>query len=168
MSLLRIGEIFGNDTSIALGAEQRRSKFCPFRGTACTKQGIASPLGICSLSDGSTATVSCPVRFLEGGRVFVDAARLAFGTNQVCIAVPEVRLLEVPGAKNKGTRRSGRSISCWYVWLISTLSISQHLKFRPCICLGTQFGQHSTGIFWTGIWMTDRGVAPIFDPLPRS
>jgi len=101
MSLLRIGEIFGNDTSIALGAEQRRSKFCPFRGTACTKQGTSSPLGICSLSDGSTATVTCPVRFLEGGRLFVDAARLAFGANQDCIAVPEVRLLEVPGTKKK-------------------------------------------------------------------
>lgn len=65
-------------------------------------------MGICSLSDGSTATVSCPVRFLEGGRVFVDAARLAFGTNQVCIAVPEVRLLEVPGAKNKRNKKIGK------------------------------------------------------------
>src|SRR5208283_2423879 len=108
MSLLQIGEIFGNDTSIPHDVEQRRNKFCPFRGTACTKQGIASPLGICSLSDGSTATVSCPVRFLEGGRVFVDAARLAFGTNQVCIAVPEVRLLEVPGAKNKRNKKIGK------------------------------------------------------------
>lgn len=54
-------------------------------------------MGICSFSDGDRATVTCPVRFLEGNRVFVDAARLAFGSHQECIAVPEVRLLDVPG-----------------------------------------------------------------------
>ena len=58
-------------------------------------------MGICSLSDGARATVLCPVRFLEGGRIFIDAARLAFGNNQECIAVPEVRLLEVVGSTGK-------------------------------------------------------------------
>jgi len=54
-------------------------------------------LGICSFSDGHNATVTCPVRFLQGNRVLVDAARLAFGSGREFIAVPEVRLLEVPG-----------------------------------------------------------------------
>lgn len=98
MALLNIGEIFGHDTAIPLNAEARRTPFCPFRQSACTKQGIVSPLGICSFSDGEIATVTCPVRFLERQRLFVDAARLAFGTNRSCIAVPEVRLLDVPGS----------------------------------------------------------------------
>ncbi len=58
-------------------------------------------MGICSLSDGAIATVLCPVRFLEGGRLFIDAARLAFGSNRQCIAVPEVRLLEVTESSGK-------------------------------------------------------------------
>lgn len=97
MALLNIGEIFGHDTAIPLDSEARRTPFCPFRQSACTKQGIVSPLGICSFSDGKIATVTCPVRFLEKQRLLVDAARLAFGGDQSCIAVPEVRLLDVPG-----------------------------------------------------------------------
>ena len=46
------------------------------------------------------------MRFLAGNRVFVDAARLAFGVDQEFIAVPEVRLLEVPG--NARNRKIGK------------------------------------------------------------
>ncbi len=102
MSLLHIGEIFGYVTAIPLSGDQRKKPFCPFRGNACSKQGKISPLGICTLSDGSKATVTCPVRFLEGKRVLVDAARLAFGPGREFIAVPEVRLLEIPAVpRNK-------------------------------------------------------------------
>jgi len=99
MALLNIGEIFGHDTAIQRDAEERRKPFCPFRQSACTKQGKKSPLGICSFSDGKMATVTCPVRFLEKQRLFIDAARLAFGHGRSCIAVPEVRLLDIPGPK---------------------------------------------------------------------
>lgn len=37
----------------------------------------------------------CPVRFLEGGIMFRDAARIAFGKGITYVAVPEVRVLEV-------------------------------------------------------------------------
>jgi hypothetical protein len=97
LSLLQIGEVFGNDIAIPLDAGKRKAPFCPFRGTACTKKGRVSPLGICSFSDGSTATVTCPVRFLEQNRPLIDAASLAFGKGRDFIAVPEIRLLEVPG-----------------------------------------------------------------------
>lgn len=106
MALLKIGEIFGHDTAIPLDAEARRTPFCPFRQSACTKQGIVSPLGICSFSDGKTATITCPVRFLDRQRLFVDAARLAFGNYRPCIAVPEVRLLDVPGPER--SRKIGK------------------------------------------------------------
>ena len=48
-----------------------------------------------SLTDGRIATVVCPVRFLEGGIMFRDAAKIAFGKGITCVAVPEVRVLEV-------------------------------------------------------------------------
>lgn len=101
MSLLRIGEIFGNDTSVPLDPEKRKQPFCRFCDGPCTKQGKLSPLGICSFTDGTRATITCPTRFRDGNQVFHDAARLAFGAGQKFIAVPEIRLLEVSGAQGK-------------------------------------------------------------------
>jgi len=75
---------------------------CPFRGNDCAKGNKTDPLGICSLTEGRIATVVCPVRFLEGGIMFHDAAKIAFGKGVKCVAVPEVRVLEVlRGGKRK-------------------------------------------------------------------
>ena len=72
------------------------------RGNECAKGNRANPLGICSLTEGAVATVVCPVRFLEGGVMFRDAARIAFGKGVTCVAVPEVRVLGVlRGGKRK-------------------------------------------------------------------
>ncbi len=98
MSLLQIGEIFGHDTSIPgldHPIQNRIFHPCPIRGNDCAKQSRKNPLGICSFTDGHSATVVCPARFLEGGTIFRDAAALAFGHGVTCVAVPEVRLLEV-------------------------------------------------------------------------
>jgi hypothetical protein len=62
---------------------------------------LATPLGICSFSSGSHATVVCPSRFLEANLVFQDACRLAFGTGVKAAVIPEVRVLTVPGARPK-------------------------------------------------------------------
>lgn len=95
MSLLQIGEVFGHDTAVPTTRPKQNLHPCPFRGNECTKGNIADPLGICSLTEGRTATVVCPVRFLEGGIMFHDAAKIAFGKGVKCVAVPEVRVLEV-------------------------------------------------------------------------
>jgi hypothetical protein len=95
---LRISEIFGygveNQTSAA--NESRGKKRCPFRDSPCTKTDKVNPLGICSLSDGSSAASLCPVRFLEGNRIFKDAGVIAFGEGATVAAFPEVRILRVP------------------------------------------------------------------------
>lgn len=99
---LQIGEVFGHDTAVPTSATERKSGQCPFRNSPCTKGGISNPLGICSYTEGRLATVVCPVRFHEGQRVFRDAARIAFGLGKQCVAVPEVRVLEViSGLKKK-------------------------------------------------------------------
>lgn len=95
MALLRIAEIFGHDISIPAAEAVRKSAYCPFRNSPCTKGGKSNPMGICSFTQGTHATVVCPHRFVEGNRVFFDAARLAFGIGKQCAAVPEVRVLEV-------------------------------------------------------------------------
>lgn len=98
MALLQIGEIFGHDTSVPglpLPIDNRKFHPCPIKGNDCAKQSRKNPLGICTFTDGHSATAVCPTRFLEKGILFRDAAKLAFGEDCTCVAVPEVRLLEV-------------------------------------------------------------------------
>ena len=95
MALLQIGEVFGHDTAVPATRPTQKSHPCPFRENDCAKGNKTDPLGICSLTEGRLATVVCPVRFLEDGVMFRDAAKIAFGKGINCVAVPEVRVLEV-------------------------------------------------------------------------
>lgn len=99
--LLEIGEIFGyaSDDHTKRAWHDRDKKRCPFRDAPCNKGNIDDPLGICSFADGMRATVVCPNRFLEDNLIIRDAARLAFGEGVKAAAVPEVRVLMIPGPK---------------------------------------------------------------------
>lgn len=107
---MRISEIFGfgvdNHTETAWDA--RRAKLCPFRKTSCTKVAKNDPLGICSFSDGHHAAAVCPVRFLEQGRIFEDAGRLAFGPGAEIGVFPEVRILKIAGEEGKRDKKIGK------------------------------------------------------------
>ena len=101
---MKISEVFGHgvgDNSPAAWAD-REAKQCRFRGTPCTKSSKTDPIGICSVSDGLEAASLCPVRFLEGGRIFLDAARIAFGDAASFAIFPEIRILQVPDPKKPG------------------------------------------------------------------
>lgn len=99
--LLQIGEVFGHAISdqSKQAWRDRTDKRCPFRDAPCNKGNSADPLGICSFASAAKATVVCPSRFLEANQVFRDAARLAFGEGVKTAAVPEVRVLTIPGPK---------------------------------------------------------------------
>jgi hypothetical protein len=96
---MEVAEIFGYD--IADNSEAawaaRGAKHCRFRNSPCTKSGKADPLGICTLSDGNLAASLCPVRFLDGHRIFRDTARIAFGDDSTFGVFPEIRILEIAG-----------------------------------------------------------------------
>jgi len=101
-----IAEVFGHaieDDSFQAW-DVRQGKLCPFRGNECTKSSKKDPIGICSLSDGKEAAALCPVRFIEGNRIFVDAARLAFGDGVSFAVVPEVRILRVKDEEGKDSK----------------------------------------------------------------
>jgi len=101
---MRIAEIFGHaveDLSTE-AHEARRQRLCPFRGNKCTKSSKADPIGVCSLTNEEHATLTCPVRFIEGNKIFVDAARIAFGEQTRFAIVPEVRILRI---ENEGGRK---------------------------------------------------------------
>ena len=105
-----ISEIFGRgvlDVSPEAIAV-RNAKLCPFRGTTCTKSSIVDPIGICSLSDGNEAAAICPVRFLEGDRIFRDAAIIAFGPNCEIGIFPEVRILRMVDDKSSTAKKIGK------------------------------------------------------------
>lgn len=101
---MNISEIFGygvGDTSLeASGA--RIAKHCRFRDGPCTKSSKTDPLGICSLSSDNEAASLCPVRFLEGGMILRDAARLAFGAGVSFAAFPEIRILQIDDPAKPG------------------------------------------------------------------
>ena len=101
--LLQIGETFGHsvDNHSEEAWEDRKCKRCRFRDAPCNKGNNVDPLGICSFADNQRATVVCPNRFLQGNQIFCDAAKLAFGTGVKAAAVPEVRVLTVPGPRPK-------------------------------------------------------------------
>lgn len=107
---MRIAEVFGFgiDNHSKEVWESRNAKTCPFRGTKCTKVSKTDPLGICSFSDGRTAAVVCPVRFLAQDRIFRDAGRLAFGDGAKIAAFPEVRILKIEGADGERDRKIGK------------------------------------------------------------
>ncbi|MFM9852347.1 MAG: NotI family restriction endonuclease [Sphingomonadaceae bacterium] len=101
---MNIAEIFGHgigdhtDTAWA----DRKEKRCRFRDGPCNKSSKTDPIGICSVSDGVAAASLCPVRFLEDGRIFRDAARIAFGESVSFAIFPEIRILQVPDPKKSG------------------------------------------------------------------
>ena len=72
------------------------------------KVSKADPMGICSFSDGEHAVAVCPVRFLEGGRIFRDAGRLAFGEAVKIGIFPEVRILTTVGKDGQPGKKIGK------------------------------------------------------------
>jgi Restriction endonuclease NotI len=101
---VNISEVFGhgiNDHSLAAWSD-RGERRCRFKDGPCNKSSNTDPIGICSVSDGIEAAALCPVRFLEGGRIFRDAARIAFGAAASFAIFPEIRILQVPDPKKSG------------------------------------------------------------------
>lgn len=105
-----ISEVFGfgvEDLSDEARAS-RTNKHCPFRDSPCTKSSKTDPIGICSLSDGQEAASLCPVRFIEGDRIFNDAARLAFGGEASFGVFPEIRILKIETEEGVRDRKIGK------------------------------------------------------------
>jgi Restriction endonuclease NotI len=104
---VNISEIFGHGVGDHTDSawDDRTKKRCRFRNGPCNKSNSINPIGICSVSDGAEAASLCPVRFLEGGRIFRDAARIAFGEAASFSIFPEIRILQVPDPKKLGAMK---------------------------------------------------------------
>ena len=96
MSKHPLAEVFGfptnNQSSEAIRHRQKR--LCPFNNKApnCTKDKANDPLGVCSVYDGNTPAITCPVRFRESWLIADDAASFFFPPDARWTSVVEVRL----------------------------------------------------------------------------
>ena len=97
-----LGEVFGfpinSDDPDA--RRHRELKLCRFNNKVpnCTKDRIASPLGVCSLSYRGRLSIICPVRFRENWLIIEDAARYFFAPGTRWTALNEVRLDDANGS----------------------------------------------------------------------
>lgn len=76
-----------------------KSKLCPYNNISpnCTKDKAQDPLGVCSIYDGDTIAITCPVRFRQDWLIASDAASYFFeeGTNWTSLS--EIRLNDANG-----------------------------------------------------------------------
>jgi len=77
----------------------RTNKICPYKPgmAACTKDKANDPLGVCSMWDGATPVILCPVRFLESGTIFQAVNEFLLPGVQNPRMVYEVRLVDAAG-----------------------------------------------------------------------
>ena len=96
-----LAEVFGYpvDNLSPEAVRHRTGNLCPFHnssGINCTKNSTSSPLGVCSIWEGSRLAVTCPIRFRQDYVIVSDAAEFFFPGKRYR-AVSEVRLDDVNG-----------------------------------------------------------------------
>jgi len=94
-------EVFGYpaDDQSAEASRHRRDRLCPYGNKVpnCTKDKISAPLGVCSIYEGETPTIVCPVRFRERWLIASDAAAFFFPKDTRWTSLTEVRLRDGNG-----------------------------------------------------------------------
>jgi len=105
-----VSEIFGKGFNNRSNEAEliRAKKICPFQNTPCTKSSKTDPIGICTFSDGNSAASVCPNRFLEHGRIFRDAAAIAFGEAAKYEVFPEIKILKIKDKKTGKDKKIGK------------------------------------------------------------
>jgi hypothetical protein len=91
-----LAEVFGfpidNQSPGAIRYRERR--LCPFNNKVpnCTKDKANDPLGVCSVYEGDSITITCPIRFREEWLIADDAAAFFFPPHATWTSLVEVRL----------------------------------------------------------------------------
>lgn len=96
-----LGEVFGfpitNNSAEAI--RYRTMRLCPFNNKVanCTKDKASNPLGVCSVYEGESLTITCPIRFREEWKIATDAAAFFFPPDAKWTSLVEVKLKDVDG-----------------------------------------------------------------------
>jgi hypothetical protein len=100
-----LAEVFGfpvnNFTNEA--NRHRDKKLCPFNNKVpnCTKDKANDPLGVCSVFEGDSIAITCPIRFRQNWIIADDAAEFFFPKKAKWTSLTEVRL------KDKSDKSAG-------------------------------------------------------------
>jgi len=96
-----LAEIFGFPAdNLSIEAERyRNSRLCPYHNKvpSCTKDKANDPLGVCSIYDGDTVAITCPIRFRQDWIIVEDAARFFFTSGTCWTSLQEIRLDNADG-----------------------------------------------------------------------
>jgi hypothetical protein len=96
-----LAEVFGHRTTdfSERAARYRSHRLCPFNNKVpnCTKDKADDPLGVCSVADGASNVITCPVRFRQDWLIAEHAADFFFGKNATWTSLAEVRLADATG-----------------------------------------------------------------------
>ena len=96
-----LAEVFGFpiDNRTPEAERYQKNRLCPYNNKVpnCTKDKAEDPLGVCSLFEGETATIVCPVRFRQDWIITIDAAKFFFPPGAKWTSLTEVRLADKNG-----------------------------------------------------------------------
>lgn len=91
-----LAEVFGFpiDNFSAETERYRKLKLCPYNNKvpSCTKDKAENPLGVCSVFEGDTLTITCPIRFRQDWLIAEDAAAFFFPEGTSWTSLTEIRL----------------------------------------------------------------------------
>jgi len=96
-----LAEVFGFpiDNFSPEAIRHRAKRLCPFNNRVpnCTKDKANDPLGVCSVYEGGTPVVTCPIRFRDRWLIADDAAAFFFSPDACWTSLTEVRLSDKNG-----------------------------------------------------------------------
>jgi hypothetical protein len=96
-----LAEVFGypTDNMTPEAIRHREKRLCPFNNKVpnCTKDKAGDPLGVCSIFEGNSSTITCPVRFRQDWLITDDAAAFIFPPDAKWTTLVEVRLNDKHG-----------------------------------------------------------------------
>jgi hypothetical protein len=96
-----LAEVFGFPTTNQTTEAQRhrKAKLCPFNNHVpnCTKDKANNPLGVCSIYEGESPAITCPIRFRERWIIAEHAASFFFGSDLSWTSLTEVPLKDCHG-----------------------------------------------------------------------
>ena len=96
-----LAEVFGFPTdNLSAEAERyRTNRLCPYNNKvpSCTKDKAKDPLGVCTIFDGDSVAITCPIRFRQDWHIVEDAARFFFPPNTSWTSLQETRLNDANG-----------------------------------------------------------------------
>lgn len=87
-----LAEVFGYPVG---NMSQEANRLCPYHnssGLNCTKNSATDPLGVCTVVDGESIAITCPVRFRQDLLIVSDASRFFFPEGTHPVVLTEVRL----------------------------------------------------------------------------